>query len=106
MKKIIASVTTVALLTVGASMAVASGDGEAVFKKKCKACHTITEKKKMGPGLKGVFGRESDKAGKLDEAGLTTWLKNPKAVNAKAKMPNLKLKDDQIAAVIGYLKTL
>ena len=106
MRKIIASVTTVALLTVGASMAVAGGDGEAVFKKKCKACHTITDKKKMGPGLKGVFDKESDVAGKMDEAGLTAWLKNPKAVNKKAKMPNTKLKDDQIAAVIEYLKTL
>jgi len=78
MKKIIASITTVALLAVGASMAVASGDGEAVYKKKCKACHNITGKKKMGPNLEGVFGRESVPAmGKLDEEKLTAWLTDP-----------------------------
>lgn len=107
MKKIIASITTVALLTVGATMAIASGDGEAVYKKKCAACHNITGKKKMGPNFEGVFGRESVPAmGKLDEAKLTAWLTDPKAVNPKTKMPNPKLDAGQIASVIEYLKTL
>ncbi|MBE9504510.1 MAG: c-type cytochrome [Proteobacteria bacterium] len=105
MKKIISLVATIALLTVGAGISFA-GDGEKVFKKKCKGCHTTTAKKKMGPGLKGVFGRESAIAGTLDDAGLTAYLKDPKAVNKKAKMPNLKLEDDQITSVIEYLKTL
>ena len=105
MKKVISLAATIALLTVGASISFAGG-GEKVFKKKCKGCHTTTAKKKMGPGLKGVFGRDSAIAGKLDEAGLTAWLKDPKAINKKTKMPNPKLKDDQIALVIEYLKTL
>ncbi|MCK5505708.1 MAG: c-type cytochrome [Thermodesulfovibrionia bacterium] len=105
MKKVISVVATIAFLTAGASISFAGG-GEKVFKKKCKGCHTTTAKKKMGPGLKGVFGKESTIAGTLDDAGLTAWLKDPKAVNKKTKMPNPKLKDDQIASVIEYLKTL
>jgi len=104
-KKVVAAITSVAVLTVGASMAVASG-GEAVFKKKCKACHNITDKKKVGPGLAGVFGRETPTNGKLDEHGLTAWLKDPKAVNPKSRMPNLKLSDADIGALVDYLKTL
>ncbi len=105
MKKIITAISMVAMLSASASMAVASA-GEDVFNKKCKACHSTTDKKKMGPGLGGVFGRTSDVAGKMDEAGLKAWLKDPKAVNPKAKMPATKLKDQQIADVIEYLKTL
>lgn len=106
MKKIIAAIAMVALLSVGATMAVAGSAGEKVFKKKCKACHAITAKKKMGPGLAGIFGKDTKIAGKMDEAGLKAWLKDPKAVNKKAKMPKTKLKDQQLADVIEYLKTL
>jgi cytochrome c2 len=63
----------------------------------------------VGPGLKGVFGRVSEMAGTLDEAGLQAWIKDPKSVNKKSKMAKLfttKLKDDQVADLIEYLKTL
>ncbi len=108
MKKTVASITALVILVAGAGMAHAM-DGKKLFKKKCKACHTITDKKKVGPGLKGVFGRESKMAGKLDEEGLRKWLKNPAAVNKKSKMAKLfktKLKDAEIEALIEYLKTL
>lgn len=32
-------------------------DGEAMFKANCSACHTTTENRGTGPGLKGVLGR-------------------------------------------------
>lgn len=111
MKKVLASITTVAIMTASAGIAFA-GDaksGETLYKKKCKACHMLTDKKKVGPGLKGVFGRQSEMAGKLDEAGLTAWLHDPAAVNAKSKMAKLfktKLKDNEIADLIAFLKTL
>ena len=111
MKKVLASITTVAIMTASAGIAFA-GDaksGETLFKKKCKACHMLTDKKKVGPGMKGVFGRDSEMAGKLDEAGMTAWLKDPKAVNPKSKMAKLfktKLKDNEIADLVAFLKTL
>lgn len=103
-KKVVAAIASVAVITVGASMAFA--DGAAIFKKKCKACHKITAKKGVGPGMAGVLGRETANNGTMDKAGLTTWLKDPKAVNPKSKMPNLKLKDDDINALVDYLSTL
>ncbi|MDH3974056.1 MAG: c-type cytochrome [Deltaproteobacteria bacterium] len=111
MKKVLASITTVAIISASAGIAFAgdSKSGQTLYKKKCKACHTLTDKKKVGPGMKGVFGRESKMAGKLDEAGLTAWLKDPKAVNPKSKMAKLfktKLKDNEIADLVAYMKTL
>ncbi len=111
MRKIIALAATVTILSASAGMAFAgdAGKGKKLFKKKCKACHTLTDKKKVGPGMKGVFGRVSEMAGTLDEAGLHAWVKDPKAVNKKSKMAKLfktKLKDDQIADLIEYMKTL
>ena len=45
-------------VSAGAAAAGDAGNGEAVFKKKCKACHTLVEggKHKMGPNLFGIVG--------------------------------------------------
>lgn len=32
-------------------------DGKALFKANCSSCHTATDKRSTGPGLKGVLGR-------------------------------------------------
>ncbi len=108
MKKIVAVITTFAVLTAGAGLVFAgAADGEKVFKKKCKLCHLLSDKvsKMKAPGLKGVVGSDGV-FGKMHEAYLGKWLKNPKDVNKKAKMPNPKLKPKQIKDVIEYLKTL
>jgi len=95
--------------------------GEKVFVK-CKTCHVADQDtNKVGPSLKGVIGKqagvhegfkysaamvEAGKAGLVwDEARLSEYLKNPKAVVKGTKMafPGLK-KDDEIVNVIAYLK--
>jgi cytochrome c len=97
--------------------------GKKVFTK-CMACHdAVTDKNKIGPSLLGVFGRTAGTlesylakysanmkevgAGglKWDDANLTAYLRDPKAVVPKGKMafPGLK-KDDELANVIAYLK--
>lgn len=95
--------------------------GEKVFAK-CKACHVADEdKNKIGPSLMAVIGRtagthpdfkyskpmiEAGQGGLVwDEATLTTYLHDPKAMVKGTKMafPGLK-KDDEIANVIAYLK--
>lgn len=105
----------------------AEGDataGKKVFNK-CTACHDAkTDKNKVGPSLLGVIGRKagtlesyegkySDNmkeagAGGLvwDDANLTAYLRDPKAVIPKGKMafPGLKAADEDIANVIAYLK--
>lgn len=95
--------------------------GEKVFTK-CKACHVADQDtNKVGPSLKGVIGRtagthpnfsyssamiDAGKGGLVwDEAKLSVYLKDPKAMVKGTKMafPGLK-KDDEIANVIAYLK--
>ncbi len=97
--------------------------GKKVFAK-CTACHDATTgKDKIGPTLVGVFGRKAGTlesylskysanmkeagAGGLvwDDANLTAYLRDPKAVIPKGKMafPGLK-KDEDLANVIAYLK--
>ncbi|MGI6851242.1 c-type cytochrome [Mesorhizobium sp. 1B3] len=105
----------------GQSQAQDAAAGEKVFAK-CKACHVADEdKNKVGPSLKGVIGRtagthpnfkystamvDAGKGGLVwDEAKLSEYLKDPKAMVKGTKMvfPGLK-KDDEIANVIAYLK--
>jgi protein SCO1/2 len=94
--------------------------GEDVFKKKgCGACHNIAKSgddphrrpggKMSGPDLAGVTERR-------DHDWLRRWLKDPEGmlrtdstaialmVEAKnLKMPNMKLSDAEIEALISYL---
>jgi cytochrome c2 len=115
-----------AALAVFSTTAAADGNpagGEKIFKK-CAVCHTVTAgKNKMGPCLADVIGRQ---AGTLDgyksskamvadgesglvweEATLSTYLANPRAVVKGTKMAFLSLKkEDESADVIAYLKQL
>ncbi|MER9214805.1 cytochrome c family protein [Mesorhizobium sp. M0663] len=95
--------------------------GEKVFAK-CKVCHVADkDQNKVGPSLNGVIGRtagthpgfsyskamtEAGKSGvKWDEATLTTYLRDPKAMVKGTKMAFVGLKkDEDIANVIAYLK--
>ncbi|MFQ5345608.1 MAG: c-type cytochrome [Mariprofundus sp.] len=115
---------------VAAAVQAVAGDaakGKSVANK-CKTCHNFTAKKKVGPGLEGVFGR---KAGAMpdmkygaalaaggwvwDEKNLAAWVcDSRKAVKslsgdpaAKTKMPPQRICDaTKQADLIAYLKTL
>ncbi|WP_370322308.1 cytochrome c family protein [Oricola sp.] len=94
--------------------------GEKVFKK-CKACHDIEGKNKVGPHLDGVFGRTAGsvedfqkKYSKgLKEAGanglvwnaetLAQYLPSPKDMIDGSKMTFKLTKPDEIENVIAYL---
>jgi cytochrome c len=94
-----------------------SGGGDAakgavLAKKRCSMCHNFdSTKRKVGPGLKGVYGRAPSITdvpfAKWDAAALDKWLTKPKAVKKNTKMafpgfPNKADRDD----VIAFLKTL
>ncbi|MBL7923161.1 MAG: c-type cytochrome [Bacteroidia bacterium] len=90
---------------------VAQPDGAALFKANCTACHVTGEDVVVGPGLKNVHL-------KYKEDWLIKWIKNSQAmVKAgdaqavkvyeqfnKVAMPAFSLSDDEVKAVIAYIK--
>lgn len=93
----------------GADPALARRGAVLFTSKGCNACHTVGKNGKMaGPDLAGVTNRRS-------RDWLRRWLKDPNAmfgsdsivdamvVQAKnVKMPNMKLQDSEIEALINY----
>ncbi|OGW11068.1 MAG: hypothetical protein A2W77_09780 [Nitrospinae bacterium RIFCSPLOWO2_12_39_16] len=97
--------------------------GQAIFNDakvgNCKTCHDTGDKKKVGPGLKGVTDRQP-------KEWLQKWLADPQAVwdandehvqDLKKRMnkvdkpktamkPAIKLTPEQVADVIDFLGTL
>ncbi|MBI2848604.1 MAG: cytochrome c [Chloroflexi bacterium] len=87
-------------------------EGQAIFQEKCAACHTIGQGDRVGPDLKGVTASR-------DRAWLTRWLLAPDRMISQGDpiatgllkkynnmpMPNLGLTEQQVEAVIAYLKT-
>jgi len=116
----ILAATAAAMLVSGQSWAQDAAAGEKVFNK-CKACHSTDGKNKVGPTLKGLFGRtagthegfkystamiDAGKGGLVwDEAHFAEYIKDPKAKVPGTKMAFAGLKkDDEIANLIAYLK--
>lgn len=87
-----------------------ASDGEALFKGKCAACHTIGGGDLVGPDLQGVTDRR-------DQAWLKQWILAPDQVLAsgdpiatelfnkynKIPMPNLALTPDEVDVLIAYI---
>ncbi|GAB4249983.1 MAG: c-type cytochrome [Vicingaceae bacterium] len=86
-------------------------DGEKLFKANCAACHTVSSKKLVGPGLEGVND-------KYEEDWLIKWIKDSQALikagdadavkvfeeNNKVVMPPQPLSDEEVKAVLAYIK--
>lgn len=85
--------------------------GQSLFQNRgCVGCHSIGKGKRSGPDLAGVTHRR-------DLDWLRRWLKNPtpmfetdsiaKALLAEynnTRMPNLRLKDDEVEALLQYIQ--
>jgi len=91
-----------------ASLALASSafaaDGAAIFKAKCAMCHGADGSASTGMGKSmGLKPLSSPEVQKMSDADLTALV-----TNGKGKMPAYKgkLSDDEIGAVVKYLKTL
>lgn len=85
------------------------------FKKGCNACHTVDGSAGTGPTFKGLWGKtESFTDGStalVDENYVTTSILNPGAqivAGYTNQMPTFqgRIKDEFIAGIIAYLKTL
>lgn len=122
LKKILVVALAAAVPALAAAPASAAGDvakGEKVFRK-CKACHGVDGKNKVGPHLDGVFGRKAgavegfayspamkDSGITWDEASLGTFLADPKGAIKGTKMIFAGIKkEDERADVIAYLQSV
>jgi cytochrome c len=94
MKKVLVIVGA-AVLSLSAGVAQAQAGMDTAKANGCMNCHTV-DKKKMGPALKTVAA--DWKANKVDAA---------KAVSTiKAKHPDLKAKDEDLKAIVGWISGL
>lgn len=89
----------------------AQPNGEALFKANCTACHVVSDQVVVGPGLKDVHK-------KYKEDWLVKWIKNSQAMVKsgdaaavkvyeefnKVAMPAFNFSDDEVKAVISYIK--
>jgi protein SCO1/2 len=87
------------------------GKGEELFRSRCDSCHSLGKEDGLGPGLQGVTKVR-------EKAWLTRWLKTPDKLLAekdpiavdlynrynKIVMPNLKLSDSDVEAIIDYME--
>ncbi len=123
MKKTLMIAAAAAFVMAGftATEAVAGPEG------KCKGCHHFdSTKKKIGPGLKGIFGstqgsvagfkygsylKAQNAAGAVwDEASMLAWIADSKGVakaaGGKTKMGRQNVKGGKADKVIAFLKGL
>lgn len=71
-----------------------------VEKYECRRCHRLNGQGALkAPNLDGVAQR-------LDSVSLRLWLQNPKNIKANTAMPNFKLSDSEIEALVAYLVSL
>lgn len=88
--------------------------GKKIFENNCQVCHNVSDEKKVGPGLKALFGAKHEMEGgqtvDVDENYVAESIKNPSAKivkgypNAMTPFPNFSEKE--LVSLIEYLKTL
>lgn len=66
----------------------------------CRACHRIAGQGALkAPSLDGVTRRNDDPV----HITLRLWLRDPRAVKGDTAMPNFRLADSEIEAILAYL---
>lgn len=90
--------------------------GEKIFNSRCLACHTVTETKGIGPGFKGIWGKEEVMADGskvvIDENYVRESILNPQARIVQGfpagVMPSFagQLSEEELMGVIEFMKSL
>jgi mono/diheme cytochrome c family protein len=74
--------------------------GSQIFVQICAACHDLTTETKVGPGLAGLFDKDQLPNGNpVNEENLKAWI-----VSGGGGMPGIPLTEDQLTAVVAFLK--
>jgi mono/diheme cytochrome c family protein len=106
-----AFIISIFFLTLFNGNSASAQDGKALFEANCTSCHAVKEKV-IGPALAGIETRRN-------EEWLLKWIKNSQAVVKsgdeyavklyneynKTAMTSFNLKDDEIKAILAYVKT-
>ncbi len=89
------------LMNITKRVEVSPASGAALVEKYgCRQCHRIEQRGALkAPSLDGVVER-------MDRTTLRLWLENPRKVKANTAMPDFKLSESEINAIIQYLATL
>lgn len=75
-------------------------DGTQLFEQNCAVCHSLGAETIVGPGLAGLFNRDNLPDGNpVSDDNLREWIRS-----GGGAMPGFRLPDDQLAALVGYLK--
>ncbi|VVD82652.1 cytochrome B [Pandoraea communis] len=81
--------------------------------KGCASCHTVDGSPGVGPTWHGLYGKtetfQDGSSAHVDDAYLAAFIRNPTARVPKGFapiMPKLDLTDDELKALIAYIKTL
>lgn len=74
--------------------------GQQVFEQNCSSCHALTDETRVGPGLAGLFDLQELPNGEaMNEENLRVWIRN-----GGGAMPGIPLNDDDMDAVIAFLR--
>jgi cbb3-type cytochrome oxidase cytochrome c subunit len=74
----------------------------------CRGCHALAPDEIAGQlgADKDIAPNLSAIAEKTDARWIYNWIKNPRGYSANARMPNLRLSDDEARSITAYLTTL
>jgi mono/diheme cytochrome c family protein len=93
----------IGVLAVARGAHAGSAEGKALYDQKCQACHAIGDQ----AGKMANLGGKLDGVGaKRDAAWLKAYIADPKSKMPDAKMPKVKLSDQEIDDLVAYLGTL
>lgn len=93
-------------------LAAPAQEGEQVFEARCSVCHTVRglpgNHGIMGPDLTHLMSRRMIAAGTLPNTVgyLAAWIENAQRLKPGVDMPTEELSNQQLQALLAYLKTL
>lgn len=103
----------------GITSGIAQSDGAALFKSNCAACHAVSAKKGVGPGLEGFWDRMPGSDDEQKKSWYLSWVKDPAGMKASgdayaakitSEYPSLMtqqahLSDADLVAIADYIKS-
>ena len=74
--------------------------GSVIYEANCALCHSVTAEARIGPGLAGLFERETLPNGSaFNEENLREWI-----VVGGGAMPGIPLADEELDALVAFLQ--